>query len=170
MNTAERIVEAYFRHCLDCFTMTDVKVEAGNNRQLDLIAVQLRSGDSYHVETSVKHPKSYWPTLGKLEIAFRHKFFGAPRENTKPRGDYALGKDYRPAINRTYKRLGLIPSKVQRIYVCWAIQDADPAETEVFLPFFLSSLSPWKKSNQGVELPRSNPAGADRSGRYIELR
>lgn len=32
MNAAEHIVEAYFRLCRNCFTMTDRKVVGGNNR------------------------------------------------------------------------------------------------------------------------------------------
>jgi len=112
VNTAEKIVEAYFRHCLDCFTMTDVKVEADNNRQLDLVALHVPSGQSYHVETSVKIA-GFAPTLAKLEVAFEHKFFGAPRANEKPTGDHSLGKNYRQAVNQTYKRLGLTPSKIR---------------------------------------------------------
>lgn len=131
MNTAERIVEAYFRHCLDCFTMTDVKVEAGNNRQLDLVAVHLPSGDSYHVETSVKIA-GFCPTLEKLETAFAHKFFGVPRQNNKPTGDHALGKDYRLAVNRTYRRLGLSVSKIQRVYVCWTVSGTTERELGTF--------------------------------------
>lgn len=131
MNTAEKIVESYFRHCLDCFTMSDVKVEAGNNRQLDLVAIHLPMGEAYHVETTVKIA-GFCPTLEKLRTAFEHKFFGAPRANAKPTGDHALGKNYRPAINRTYKRLGLTPSKVRRVYVCWTVNGVDDEELEDF--------------------------------------
>ncbi|TWT47382.1 hypothetical protein [Botrimarina hoheduenensis] len=135
MNTSERIVEAYFRHCLDCFTMTDVKVAAGNNRQLDLVALRFKTGESYHVETSVKIA-GFCPDLTKLETAFEHKFFGTPKKNEKPTGDHALGKDYRPAVNRAYKRLGLTPSKVQRVYVCWAVKGPNETELAAFCRSF----------------------------------
>ncbi len=135
MNTAEKIVEAYFRHCMDCFTMTDVKVSAGNNRQLDLVAVHLASGDSYHVETTVKIA-GFCPTLEKLEVAFEHKFFGSPRVNQKPTGDHALGKNYRRQINQTYKRYGLTPSKVARIYVCWTVNGVEQDELDDFCKSF----------------------------------
>lgn len=74
MNTAERIVEAYFRHYRGCFTMTDVKVADGNNRQLDLLAVSLRKGIQYHVETSVTHEKSWRLNWEKLEKKLQAKF------------------------------------------------------------------------------------------------
>ncbi len=111
--------------------MTDVKVEAGNNRQLDLLALHLPTGNTYHVETTVKIA-GFGPTISNLEMAFDRKFFGTPRVNAKPTGDHALGKNYRSAINRTYKSVGLIPSKVQRIYVCWAVNGCDFQELEDF--------------------------------------
>lgn len=131
MNAAENIVEAYFRYCLGCFTMTDVKVERGNNRQLDLIAIDLRRDEAYHVETSVKIA-GFGPTLPQLEMAFERKFFGAPRANEKPEGDHALGKNYRPAIDRTYRRLGLKRSRLSRVYVCWTVTGVQHGELDAF--------------------------------------
>lgn len=131
MNTAERIVEAYFRHVLGCFTLTDVKIEGGNNRQLDLVAYHARTGEQYHVETSVKIA-GFDPDLDRLAKAFARKFFGVPRENGKPTGDHALGKDYRAAVNRAYKRLGLTPSRVRRVYVCWSVPGVTQEELDAF--------------------------------------
>jgi hypothetical protein len=132
MNTAEKIVESYFRHCLGCFTMTDVKVEGGNNRQLDLVAFSVNTGDSFHVEITVKIV-GFAPTLPKLKDAFDRKFFGSARVNDKETGDYALGKNYRRAVQRTYRRLGLTPSRVRRVYVCWDVVGSTQAELERFL-------------------------------------
>ena len=132
VNTTERIVEAYFRHVMGCFTATDVKVEGGNNRQLDMVAVNLRSGAAYHAEVTVKI-SGFDPTIEKLRRAFDHKFFGVPRENEKPTGDHAKGKSYLDAIKRTYRRLGLTPSTVQRVFVCWDVKGATGSDIDLFL-------------------------------------
>ena len=76
MNTTEKIVEAYYRLCKKCFTYPDVKVIGGNNRQLDLLAYNLREGSQYHVETSVTHELSGRATWTNLESKFNGTFFG----------------------------------------------------------------------------------------------
>jgi hypothetical protein len=49
--TTEKIVESYFRYCRDCATMTNIKCSA--QHEIDLLAVDLRTGTRYHVESSV---------------------------------------------------------------------------------------------------------------------
>lgn len=41
MNAAEHLVELYYRQ-KGCFTITDIKIENGNNRQMDLLAYDLK--------------------------------------------------------------------------------------------------------------------------------
>lgn len=55
MNTTEKIVESYFRLCHGYFTIADTKVINGNNRQIDLLAVNLKTNEQYQVEVSVTH-------------------------------------------------------------------------------------------------------------------
>lgn len=47
----EKIVESYFRYCRDCATMTNIKCSA--QHEIDLLAVDLKTGTRYHVESSV---------------------------------------------------------------------------------------------------------------------
>ncbi|GAB3995131.1 hypothetical protein GCM10028807_34470 [Spirosoma daeguense] len=54
MNTAEHLVEIYYRQA-GCFTMSDIKVISGNNRQLDLLAINIKTKKYYHIEVSVAH-------------------------------------------------------------------------------------------------------------------
>src|SRR5450759_3677383 len=49
--TTEKIVESYFRYCRDCATMTNIKCSA--QHEIDLLAVDLKTGTRYHVESSV---------------------------------------------------------------------------------------------------------------------
>lgn len=49
--TTEKIVESYFRFCRDCATMTNIK--CSGQHEIDLLAINLKKGVRYHVESSV---------------------------------------------------------------------------------------------------------------------
>jgi hypothetical protein len=55
MNTTEKIVESYFHLCHGYFPIADTKVINGNNRQTDLLAVDLKTNEQYQVQVSVTH-------------------------------------------------------------------------------------------------------------------
>lgn len=125
MNTTEKIVESYFRLCRDCFTMADLKVIHGNNRQIDLLAVNLKTGQQYHVEVSVTHQENWCPTPADLFSEFEKKYFGAPTKREGKNTDYALGKTYEKKIYKTYEAVGLNSRSIKRVWVCWTVIDAD---------------------------------------------
>ncbi len=125
MQTSERIVESYFRLCKGCFTYPDVKVKGGNNRQLDLLAYNIREDTKYHVETSVTHELSWRATWENLERCFEKKFFGAPARREGPNTDYSRGKNYFAEIKKTYKMIGFAPREVQRVWITWVIPDEE---------------------------------------------
>ena len=134
MNTVERVVEAYFRVCRGCFTMADVKVAGGNNRQLDLLALNPLTRDQYHIETSVTHQENWCPSSEKLLCAFERKFFGVPKEKStgKPQNtDFGKGKTYRQQIFDTYKAVGLDPETIRRVWVCWIVTDSKNIESSI---------------------------------------
>ena len=101
MNAVEHIVEAYFRICKRCFTMHDVKVPGGNNRQFDLLAVSMLTNEQYHVETSVM--PGFCPRAADLKELFDKKFRGVPAPSDNPRGDHAKGKTYSKPIEDAYE-------------------------------------------------------------------
>lgn len=125
MNAAEHIVEAYFRLCRKCFTLTDLKVIKGNNRQFDLLAFNLRENLTFHVEVGVTHRPNWAPTIAQLESSFEKKFFGSvPKRDGKSSGktDHEKGKTYFDQIQSTYRAVGIDPDKVQRVWVCWIVK------------------------------------------------
>ena len=124
MNTNEKIVESYFRLCLGCFTMADIKVINGNNRQIDLLAINLNTSEQYHVEVSVTHQENWCPTPESLFAEFERKYFGVPTKREGENTDYALGKTYEKQIYKTYETVGLNPSSIKRVWVCWTVKDA----------------------------------------------
>jgi len=131
MNTTERIVESYFRLCRGCFTMSDVKVLHGNNRQIDLLAYNLVSGEQFHVEVSVAHPEAWWPTPDELIAGFEKKCFGVPEKREGPRTDHSKGRMYELEINQTYRSVGLDPDKIRRVWVCWAVKRHEELEEKL---------------------------------------
>jgi len=125
MNTTERIVESYFRLCRDCFTYPDLKVFGGNNRQLDLLAYNILTGDQYHVETSVSHERSWRATWPKLKAKFDRKYFGAPQERDGPNTDHSRGKSYHSKIREAYTSVGFRVQHVKRIWVTWIVPESE---------------------------------------------
>ena len=125
MNAAEQIVEQYLQLCKHCFTMADVKVEDGNNRQLDLLAINPAEKTQYHIEVSVTHDLGFAPDANKLRAEFDRKFRGLPPARAGKGTDHAKGKLYLDAIKETYDKFGLNPDKVVRVYCCWVTKETD---------------------------------------------
>ena len=50
--------------------MSDIKVINGNNRQIDLLAVNINTNEHYHVEVSVTHQENWCPTTADLFADF----------------------------------------------------------------------------------------------------
>jgi hypothetical protein len=127
MNTAEHVVECYFRLVRKCFTAHDVKVKDGNGRQFDLLAISLQPRSYFHVESSVTHGERWNPTPEKLVAIFERKFFGEPPVRDGKNTDHARGKRYWDNILETYRSFGVNPERLQRVFCCWT----PPAPSEV---------------------------------------
>ncbi|NLI99463.1 hypothetical protein GX441_12530 [bacterium] len=118
MNATEHIVETYYRLVKHCFTITDVQVEKGVNRQIDLLSFQKGSGECFHVETTVTHELSWRPSLNKLETYIEYKFFGKPKPSAKE------AKNYYQNICETYKKFGIDHKSVKRVICVWDIKES----------------------------------------------
>jgi hypothetical protein len=125
MNAVEHIVECYFRQCKGCFTITDVKIQAGNNRQCDLLAYDLINKKQYHVESSVTHSKKWMPDMEQLRGIFDGKFRGTPPKREGKKTDHTRGKSYFECIVQAYRNVGFEPTKVSRVFVTWTVSDID---------------------------------------------
>lgn len=125
MNAAEHVVESYFRLCRGCLTFSDRKVLGGVNRQLDILACNLKENVQYHVEISVTHRLNWCPTPEELRLEFERKFFGVPPERRSKTGigtDSERGKSYFSEIEATYRGMGFSPPDVKRVWVCWVVK------------------------------------------------
>lgn len=127
MNAVEQIVEGYFRYVKKCFTISDIKVISGNNRQMDLLAYSVKENKSYHIESSVTHrvnwnPKSY----EKIDSYLKYKFLGFPRKhNNSLNSDFNKKKIYAQQIKDTYNSYGLNFDKIIRVCVFWCLDNLD---------------------------------------------
>ncbi len=83
MNTAEHIIEIYMRLVKKSFTIVDVKVERGNNRQLDILSFDLQNNCSYHIESTATHRLRWKPNIDKLIEIFEKKFLGFTKSRNK---------------------------------------------------------------------------------------
>jgi hypothetical protein len=125
MNATEHIIEAYFRLCRGCFTCSDRKVLGGNNRQLDLLAYNVKEKLPYHIEVSVTHQLAWCQSRQELSVEFARKFFGVPPRRESKTGrktDHEKGKSYFPEIESAYKDVGFDPDSVKRVWVCWVVK------------------------------------------------
>jgi hypothetical protein len=125
MNAAEHIVECYFRLVLKCFTITDMKVIDGINRQCDLLAVNIKDQKYYHVESSVTHKKMWAPDVHTLQEIFDKKFRGVPPKKENPNSEWKKGVNHLENINKTYRQYGIPSGKIQRIFVLWIEKEKD---------------------------------------------
>lgn len=129
MNAVEHIVECYFRYCKNCFTMSDVKIVGGNNRQCDLLAFNLATQEQFHVESSVTHDLNWLLSDSGLSEVFDKKFRGVAPKRDGGKTDYAKGKTYLDNIHKTYSNVGFDPAKVQRVFVTWSLREETVIET-----------------------------------------
>lgn len=150
MNVAEHIVDSYYRLVRGCFTIADRKVAKGNNRQLDILAYDIKQTICYHIEVGVTHRENWCPSPKELTHQFNKKFFGAvPERKGKSGGttDFEKGKSYWKQIEDTYKDVGFDPKKVQRVWVCWILKNQDGTQ-----PVLLKHTPKGQKQEYSVEV------------------
>jgi hypothetical protein len=121
MNTAEHIVETYYRIARKCFTVSDIKILQGNNRQIDILAFQPSDKKYYHIEVAVTHCENWCPSLEEIQDKIGYKFFGKARNSRpeNPKTDFAKGKSYVEQIKKTYHLYGVDFNKVIRVWCSW---------------------------------------------------
>ncbi len=126
MNTAERIVESYFRYCRGCLTIPDVKIAGGNNRQIDLLAWHAKTGTAYHVESTVVpsgryfNKSSSWRPVTEI---FQNKFFAQKKVRQTDAFIPANDDMEYLKLQRTYELYNFVPKQLKRVWVCWDLDD-----------------------------------------------
>lgn len=118
--------------------MADWKIAGGNNRQLDLLAYQLKGKAQFHIEVGVTHRENWCPTVEELGTKFEKKFFGAPPERqgrVDGTTDFEKGKSYFSQIEAAYAAIGFRPAEVKRVWVCWIVRDQEEDSRPISLRY-----------------------------------
>ena len=113
MEPEVHIIEKYFQKILNCFTMTNVRLKGG--KEIDLLAVNPKTGEKYHVESRVATSRSF---ALRLEDTYTSK--GRPHK----RGlDYfAKEKFGHPVVlDKIHELFG--DSDYHKVLVVWNVQD-----------------------------------------------
>jgi hypothetical protein len=131
MNSTERLVEAYYRQ-KGHFTLTDVKVQNGNNRQFDILSYDSNSREFFHIEISVTHSLNWATNLSLITNEMRFKFFGIPKNKrpNNPKTDFNKGKTYVNAIKSTYSKYGINFETVNRVWCTWNLSQEEIEKIE----------------------------------------
>lgn len=123
METTEKIVEAYVRYVKDCATIANIKCPG--QYEIDLLAINLISGERYHIESTVSvsgaysklTTKPYDPELLKQRV----KVAGQRRTI----GYFTQRKFSAPGVRETLRKYGFRRGNYQKIIVTWsATEDA----------------------------------------------
>ncbi|RBP36582.1 hypothetical protein DES53_11621 [Roseimicrobium gellanilyticum] len=138
MNTAERIVESYFRYCRHCLTIPDVKIPGGNNRQMDLLAWSPKTKTAYHVESTVvpsgRHFNKSKSWKSPLAI-FQNKFYGQRKEHQTETSVPAQDDPDFQKVLKTYAKYSFDASNLKRVWVCWHLSDYEVTHDEIITYF-----------------------------------
>lgn len=126
MNSAENLVEDYYRIVRNCLTTTDIRMDNNENNEFDLFAINNRINECFHIEINVSFKIS---RLDQLSDRIERKFLGLDRKGMNPKfGD----------IERTYNRYGISShsSRFYRVWVCWSVRGRD---NRFHIPLFIRS-------------------------------
>lgn len=136
MNPTEHLVELYYRQ-KGHFTITDIKVENGNNRQFDILTYDKKSDEFNHIEINVTHSQKWIRPLDSISEEIRFKFFGIPKNKrpNHPATDFARGKTYLDSIKTTYEKFGIDYNSIKRVWCTWCLTQSD-----------IENISDWKNS------------------------
>jgi hypothetical protein len=102
-----------------------------NISQFDLLAYNIKTRKSFHIESSVKHELRWNPTINELKGFIEYKFFGTLKEksNKGKNTDKAKNKNYLEQIKNSYKIYGMDYEKINRVWVLWC---TDKIENKYF--------------------------------------
>lgn len=122
METTEKIVEAYVRYLKDCATIPNIK--CSGQYEIDLLAIHLKSGKRFHIESGV----SISGGLSKLTTKpFSDEDLKVRIKQARQRrtlGYFVERKFAAKGVVETLKRYGFMRGKYTKVIVTWSATDA----------------------------------------------
>lgn len=116
METTERIVEAYVRYVKGWATIPNIK--CGGQKEIDLFAIDPKTDDRYHIETTVSISQNYRALTSKEFSPGDHKVRGKAAGARRTLGFFLKEKFEAPGVQEALANYG--GSKpVKKIIVIW---------------------------------------------------
>lgn len=116
METTERIVEAYVRYVKEWATIPNIKCDG--QKEIDLFAIDPKTDDRYHIETTVSISKNFSALTANEFAPGDHKVRGKAARARRTLGFFLQEKFDAPGVQKVLARYcGAKP--VKRIIVIW---------------------------------------------------
>ncbi len=129
METTEKIVEAYCRYIKGWATIPNIK--CSGKYEIDLLAVDPRTLDHYHIETGVSISESFSKLTAK---PFSPEDFKVPVKKTAQRrtvGYFAVRKFGAPQVVDKLKEYGFQKGRYSKVIVTWSWTDEAKNQAEM---------------------------------------
>lgn len=117
METTEKIVEAYVRYIKGWATIPNIKCPG--QYEIDLLAIDPRNGDKYHIESGVSVSGSYSKLTSKPFSPERLKIRVEQAGQRRTLGYFADRKFSAPGVIETLKQYGFDAGNYSKIIVTW---------------------------------------------------
>jgi hypothetical protein len=122
METTEKIVEAYVRYIKGWATIPNIKCDGQS--EIDLIAIDPRSSDKYHIESGVSVSQVYSKLTAKPFIPANLKIRGRIAGTRRTLGYFLEHKFRKPTVVSKLREYGFESGKYRNIVVTWGWNDA----------------------------------------------
>jgi len=128
METTEKIVEAYARYVRGWATLPNVKCDG--QLEIDLMAVDPRTGERFHIESGVSVSESYSKLTAKPFIPEDRKTRGKVAGARRTVGHFIEHKFGAPEIIRKLSEYGFEPGHYGRIIATWSWTDEAKSQAD----------------------------------------
>jgi hypothetical protein len=121
METTEKIVEAYVRYLKNCATIPNIR--CSGQYEIDLLAIDLKSGERFHIESGVSisggYSKLTTEPFSEDDLKVRTKKAGQRRTL----GYFLKRKFAAKGVVETLKHYGFKRGKYTKVIVTWGATD-----------------------------------------------
>lgn len=117
MDTAERIVEAYVRYVKGCATIPNIGCPGQG--EIDLLAINPKTMERFHIETSVSISGGFSKLTGKPfdEVLVKDRVKAPEQRRTV--GFFVCRKFANPGVLGVLADHGFLPGEYRRVIVTW---------------------------------------------------
>jgi hypothetical protein len=117
METTEKVVEAYVRYVKHWATIPNIK--CSGQFEIDLLAIDPKTGEKYHIESGVNVPGSFSKLTCQPFDEEQLKIRGSQATQRRTLGYFAERKFSAAGVIDTLAKYGFSPGSYKRVIVTW---------------------------------------------------